>query len=430
MAGGGELLAVPRPGCGLVSVDIALGQGALGEPRGEEGSTSLVAATLDSGTSSASAQQLAARAEVLGGSLGVGAGWERLVPGVEGLAATLDELLELLIEVLADPLFPAAEVETAKARRLAELARRRSSPSALASVALARVMRGTRRERFPLIGLPSSVGVLDREQLVASYRRAAASAPLVVAVGDLDPQRLETLGERLLVAGIGGPAPTPPAAPSSHPDRRRVVVVDREHGSQTELRIGQAGLARLDPRRSTLLVLDALLGGAFVSRLNLELRERLALTYGARSSASSGRHDGTWSVAAGVETDRAGLAVTRTLEVLARLREEGPTEEEVVSARTWRLGTVPFALQSLSSLGARALDIGVFGLPEDDLAASLARLRAVDHQAVLSLARELLRPEDATIIAVGPAATLAPQLAALGEVEVVDPATLEDPAWS
>lgn len=419
-----ELIIVPTPGRGLFQLELALPVSALAEPSGSEGGASLLAMTLDRGTRHHDARELAARAEELGAAVGTSQSWESVSVEVGGLTAHFEALLALMSEIAAEPIFPEAEIATARARRLADFARRRASAAALADGALARLRREPARDALPIAGRPDAVAAFDREQLTDLWSRTRNQRPLLVAAGDFDPQRLlahvQAVGEpRMVRAATIQPERTEP--------RRRVVLIDRPEAAQTEIRIGQTGLGRLDDRRVELMLLEGVLGGNFGSRLNLELRERLALTYGARTSARAGRFDGTLETAAAVHTERAGLAIGRSLEILAALREHGPTADEVEVVRQYRLGAVPYSYQSLSTLASRAFDIGLYQLPTDDLDTTLERLAQASVEDVSVLARRLLDPDSATIVAVGPARQLEPQLQPFGTVERWTAETLESP---
>jgi zinc protease len=419
-----ELIIVPTPGRGLFQLELALPVSALAEPGGCEGVTSLLAMSLDRGTSHHDARSLAARAEELGGAIGTSQSWETVSVEVGGLASHFEPLVELLTEIAADPVFPEAEVATARARRLADFARRRASAGALADAALTRLLRLPSRDALAVAGRPDSVAACGREQLIDLWSRSHRLRPLLIAAGDVDPHRVAAH-----VATLGAPAGVPvPTSPPKRPTaQRRVVLVDRPDAAQTEIRIGQAGLGRLDHRRAELMLLEGVLGGSFGSRLNLELRERLALTYGVRTTARSGRFDGTLETAAAVHTDRAGLAVARSLEILAALRERGPTADEVAVVRQYRLDSVPYSYQSLSTVAGRAFDIGLYELPTDDLDTTLERLAHVSTPEVAALAGTLLDPDRAVIVAVGPAHELESQLRPFGTVERWTAAVLEGP---
>lgn len=421
-----DVLAIETAPSGLFELHVAFDWGALDEPAGEFGLATIVSDTLARGTARLSAVALASQVENRGGSLDAGPGWERLVLSASGPILHQEALLDVLFEVVENASFPADEVATARARRLADFSRRRTRADSLADVALARLLRAGRRDAVPLAGVADAVATFDQERVATAWSLARQGRPVVVLAG-LEPaeQLALRVESRLGVLGCGqnlrerpprSPLPTEPG---------RVVLVDRPAGTQTEIRLGHPALGRFDPRRVEMLLLETVLGGAFGSRLNLELRERLALTYGARANFRAGRHDGTLEISAAVDTDRAGLAISRALEVCAGLRDEGPSEVEVESARQWRLGTIPYALQSLSSLASRALEVGMLGLPTDDLERTMAQLRDVSRPAVAALGREVLTPERAHIVAVGPALELLPQLELLGRVEVISPADLD-----
>lgn len=420
--GGVELYLLPRDTLPLVHLEVALRCGADGEPATARGLATLGAALLSEGTARRSSQQIAEAAEGLGTEVQTSADWDgtylELTLRSEHAAAGLDLLHELLTE--AD--FPEAEVERMKRRRLADLRRRLARPDFLASRQMLRALYPDHVYGESLIGLTDDIERLGRDQVVdwaKVFRRAPAS---LLVTGSFDRRALE---ERMTVWGAFGtdvdePSPT---APPRHRDTRRVVVVDRPQARQTELRVGHIGLPRVHPDRIAAQVLNGLLGGKFTSRLNLSLRERLGVTYGAWSRFSARRGRGPFVAGAAVETDATGRAATEILSEMERLRVEHVPEEELADTRSYLIGTFPYSLQALEGLAGRLEDLAIHpGLPRDAYRRWPGLVAAVDVEAVAEAARKHLHPERATIVAVGPAESLRPQLAALGPLEVVEAA--------
>ncbi|MGH7338550.1 MAG: M16 family metallopeptidase, partial [Myxococcota bacterium] len=203
---------------------------------------------------------------------------------------------------------------------------------------------------------------------------------------------------------------------------RRVIVVDRPQSAQTELRIGHVGTPRTNPDRTRLGVLNALLGGKFTSRLNLNLRERNGFTYGVNSRFVDRRGPGPFVVAAAVGNDVAGAAAAETLAELDRVRESAVSEIELDETKSYLVGVFPYTLQTNGGLLARLADLALYALPSDHLERALAEIRSTTSEQILELAQRYLTPERATIVAVGPAAALTPQLERFGAVEVRTPA--------
>jgi zinc protease len=166
-------------------------------------------------------------------------------------------------------------------------------------------------------------------------------------------------------------------------------------------------------------VLNSVLGGKFTSRLNLSLRERHAVTYGAYSRISGRLGPGPIELGAAVANEAAGLALSEMLAELGRLRETPVAGHELTDARDYLLGVFPYALQTVDGISRRLETLAAHDLPDDYFADYLARIEAVTAAEILECARTHLRPEAAAVVAVGPAAELRPQLAPHGEVRVV-----------
>jgi zinc protease len=417
---GVELLMAPLPGRGLTQIELLCPGGAQHESAAEGGKATLTASLLDEGTSTANALDIARRLEGIGGSLITSADWDAVYLAA-GVPAEHDRrALELLAELARDASFPADEVERLRRQRRAEIRRRSAQPAYLAAVHLAAAIYGDGPYGHSLLGSDDSVAALERRRIVAFARRHVVPAgATLVAVGDFDPKRFGELCDRLLApwAGVGtpaGPAPTPrPTA------RRRIWIVDRPGSTQTELRCGHAGIPRRHADFPRLQVLNSILGGKFTSRLNLSLRERHAVTYGAFSRITGRLAAGPIVLGAAVATEAAGLALGEMLAELDRLRENPVGDDELHDARDYLLGVFPYALQTVGGISRRLETLAVHGLPDDYFTDYLARIEAVTAAELLDCARAHLRPERASAVAVGPAGVLRPQLEPHGEVRVI-----------
>ena len=413
-----ELLMAPLPGRGLTQIELLCPGGAQHESAAEGGKATLTASLLDEGTSTANALDIARRMEGIGGSLITSADWDAVYLAA-GVPAEHDRrALELLAELARDASFPADEVERLRRQRRAEIRRRSAQPAYLAAVHLAAAIYGDGPYGHSLLGSDDSVAALERRRIVAFARRHVVPAgATLVAVGDFDPKRFGELCDRLLApwAGVGTPAgPAPAPRPTA---RRRIWIVDRPGSTQTELRCGHAGIPRRHPDFARLQVLNSILGGKFTSRLNLSLRERHAITYGAHSRISGRLGPGPIVLGAAVATEAAGLALGEMLAELDRLRESPVLVAERDLLRS-RLSEEQLSRQT-DILSRRLETLAVHGLPDDYFTDYLARIEAVTATELLDCARAHLRPERASGVAVGPAGVLRPQLEPHGEVRVI-----------
>ncbi len=419
VANGVELLMAPLPGRGLIQLDLICPGGAQHETAPEAGLATLTASLLDEGTSSASAMDIAGRLEGIGGALATSADWDAIYLSAGVPADHGERALEVLAELASDASFPDAEIARLRRQRRAELRRRSAQPAFQAALQLATAIYGDGAYGHSLLGTDTSITNLDRQRIVRFARRhVAPEGATLVAVGDFEPETFAAHCSRLLARWQVVESPGAPPAPRPTGDRR-IWIVDRPGSMQTELRCGQAGIPRRHADFAPLQVLNSILGGKFTSRLNLSLRERHAVTYGAYSRITGRSGPGPIVLGAAVANEAAGLALGEMLTELNRLREAPVLEEELADARDYLLGVFPYELQTVGGISRRLETLAVHGLPDDYFADYLARVEAVSATELLDCARALLRPEETAAVAVGPAAELQPQLEPYGDVRVI-----------
>jgi zinc protease len=420
LSSGLELILAPRRRAPLVEALLLLPAGGERNPTRRPGLSALTAALLDEGTAQHSGLELALELERLGASLSTGADWESGQVALSVLARDLERGLERLAEVALTPTFPAPEVERLRAQWLAELHRRRDQPAALADEAFAAELFAGSPYRHLLRGNEAALRAVARDEIeefhAGGYRPRGSC---LIVGGGFDEAQLPAIVERFF--GRWRPAgPEPPPRLDDGTERhRRVVIVDLPHATQTELRIGHPGVPRSDPDRTRLGLLNAVLGGKFTSRLNLNLRERHGYTYGVSSRFVDRRGRGPFLVATAVATEVAGAAAAEILGEIARLREEPVGAEELVESRDYLSGVFPYTLQTVHGVLARLADLAVHGLPDDHFERALEEIDATSADDLLELARRHLAPEGAAIVACGPAAQLRTRLEPFGEPRVL-----------
>ena len=201
------------------------------------------------------------------------------------------------------------------------------------------------------------------------------------------------------------------------------MVVHRPEAVQSEIRLGHVGQPRSSPDYFPLMVLNTILGGAFTSRLNLNLRERNGFTYGVRSRFSFHRAAGPWSIATAVGTEVTADAVREAVFEVETLLSEGPTNEEVEAARDYIAGGFPLRFETTGQIASHIAQILIYDLPADYQATYRDRVRSVTRHEALEAARRCIRPEEMTVVVAGDAERVRAPLEELGLAPVeVEPA--------
>jgi zinc protease len=234
-----------------------------------------------------------------------------------------------------------------------------------------------------------------------------------VVAGNLSSGSVRTTAEAAF-GGWQGPEPPQPGAVSlPRAERVQVVLVEHPGAVQSEIRIGHVGVPRNTPDFFSIVVMNTILGGAFSSRLNLNLRERHGFTYAVSSSFVMRREAGPFVVATAVQTEVTGAAVREICTELKRIRREPVTGAELADARQYVAGTFPLRLQTTDGVASNLAELFVYDLPESYLDRFAERILAVTGAEVLEAATRHLHPDRLTVLVVGDAAQVLPQLEAL-----------------
>lgn len=421
LANGVTLLTARSGDLPLVTAHVVVDAGGAAERAGEKGVAWLTSQALDTGTASRTADELAWEVEMLGAELESWVTWDGLHATLTTRADRLGEALDLLADVIRNSAFPAREIERLREEQAAEILRRGTEPRALADDAAVQCIfaPGT-TYHTPLIGAADGVRALTREQVQAFHGRTFTPGnTAVVVVGAVDADAAEREVQRAFGDWQGAAAPPPPAEVKARAQVPTVYLVDRPSAVQSELRIGHVGVARDHEDYFPILVMNALLGGAFTSRLNLCLREKHGFTYGVRSGFGFRREAGPFIIQTAVASDVTARAVAETLREIRELQSEGATEDEVRSARDYLAGTLPLQMQSTGQLADRVADLHTYQLPADYFESHRARLAAVTGDEVQRAAREHVRLGEVAVVVVGNADAVEEDLRELGIGDIV-----------
>jgi zinc protease len=422
LASGLGVWLVPLPDRELVSVHMLTDAGAAAEDEPQAGVAALTAQLLVTGTRTLDAAAFAEATERLGIEVGSESSWDSARAAFVALGSHLDAGLELLADTVTAPRLDAGEFDRLKAERLNDILQARAEPGRLADE---RFLGEVFADGVPYArlsaGRPETVEPLTIESVrdFHASRYAPGVADVVIA-GGFDVDDAVAAVERHL-GGWTGEAPGHRTIEPSQRGGRRVVVIDRPGSVQSELRVGHLGIDRHDERYFPAMVMAALLGGVFGSRLNKRLREELGYTYGARCSFDPRRAVGPFTANAAVQTEVTADAIRELLAQLDRIREAPPGTDELAEVRDFLVGVFPLRFESTSGIAAAIEPLAVYDLPDDYWHTYRSRLEAVTPDDVQAVARELIRPDEALILVVGDASKVADELRAaeLGPLEVL-----------
>lgn len=422
LANGLELILLEDHRLPRIAMGLTLRRGAGSVAPEFAGVADLATELMQRGAGDRDALALARVVEDAGARLSAGASWDTTDLSVSGLSEDEVLLFGILADVALRPRFDPEEFEKARSEQRAAIVSALDDPATLVQWHALETLYDGHRYGTPQIGTAETLARLDVERARAYWTdRFVPGNAIFWAVGDFDPEAMTERVRRVYGALEDRPVPdgTPPP-PAPTPERRRIVVVDKPDLAQARIIVTHEGIARTDPARIALdLLNDALGGSGFSSRLMQRVRSNEGLTYGIGSGFSLRSQPGPFSVATFTRVPMVRRVVDLLLEELEAIRGPKPVQpEELRKFIDYNVGRFGLSLETSDAVLASLVDLEVHGLPDDSLDTFRARVRAVTVDDVARAATAHLHPERAAIIVLGPAEAIVPELEDLGEIEV------------
>ena len=406
----------------VVDVQLLIDAGAARDPSVAPGLATFTATMLQQGAGARSALDVADEAAFLGAQLGTAAGFDGASASIHVPKRRLEAALDLLADVVLRPAFADSEIARQRELRAAQLVQQRDEPVSVANIAFPAIVYGREHPYgHPLNGTDSATARLARESVAEFYRTYyRPNGARILVVGDV------TLAEarRLIAARFGGwqqgdvPAfPIPAAAPPAA--ARTVYLIDKPGAAQSVVRIGHLGPVRTTPDWFALDVLNTILGGAFTSRLNQNLRETRGYTYGAFSQFVPRRLSGAFVALASVVTAKTDSSLIEFLKELRRIRDETVAPAELAKAKAYLTLGLPGDFETTGGAAARFRELLSLGLPLDYYDRYVDRINAVTAADVQRVARQYIDPDHFDIVVVGDKSQIEAGIKALNEGPIV-----------
>lgn len=415
LANGMTLWLVPRPGFPKVALTFAVRGGMAEDPKPLPGLSQLLVATIDQGTKTRSARQIAEEIQAAGGDLSGSARADAIVISTGVLASKTDAALDVLADVMENATFPDSEVELAKRNAADNLRGQEAQPGFLASRALAKAVFG---EHPYSVTSPTqeSISRATPADLRQEYaRRFRPDQTALVAVGDFDAAKLAAAIENKFGAWkAASGAPVADVGKPQEGNSHAVLYVARAGSVQTTLAFGSFGPTQRDPDYAATEVANAIYGGMFGSRLILNIREDKGYTYSPGSFLQGRRDAGLFETRADVRNAVTGASVNEIEYELNRMATTSPTDEEMNEARRYLVGIKAIVLQLEGSVANQLATLWIMGLPPEELGIESEKIQKTTAQEVDAVARKYFPFSRQTVVAVGEPKVIEDQLGIFG----------------
>ncbi|MFN2445782.1 MAG: M16 family metallopeptidase [Vicinamibacterales bacterium] len=417
LSNGLEIRAVAHRTVPLVSASLLVRGGSAADPADLPGLTALTGDLLDEGADGDDALAIADAVARIGGELDLDVGHDAVLLTLTMLGRFLPQGLELLARLATRPTLAEGDFDRVRTLRLERLKQLRDHPPALAERAFAQFLYGRHPYGHLSIGTEEALRACRLDDVRTFYRGLFRpdGATLVVA-GDFAEDALidgaaaafadwHTPADDWSIdreAGMKAPPETAPA---------RLGVIRRPAATQSELRIGHVCASRNTPDFHVLLVLNAILGGQFVSRVNLNLREQKGYTYGVRTSFDLRRGAGPFVLQTSVQTEVTVPAIRESLGEIDGIRgSRPPTDDELSLAQASLTRGYARGFETMQQVARAVAQLALHELPDTYFEEFVSRVGAVTKEDLHRVSHQYLDPKRLAVVIVGDVERVAAEL--------------------
>lgn len=412
-----KIWTVRHPAVPVVAVMLLLRSGSAADPPDKEGLAAIALDMLDEGSGSRSAIDMHELLARLGTRLDSDIGPDSMALSLTALSRVVEPALGILADMAARPSLLDNDFLRIRQLRLHRLKQLRDVPGAVADRAFVRLLYGSHPYGHTPLGNERSLTAIGADDVRAFHRSVIdPSASTLIAVGDCDHESICRAARAAFAGWSGGPvAEVTPPADRDMPAPARINVVPRPGAPQSELRIGHVAAPRHTPDYHALVVANAVLGGLFVSRINLNLREDKGLTYGVYTGFDFRRWPGPFALYGSVDTAGTARAIQESLAEIAAIRgPRPPTPAELSLAIAGLTRGYARNFETAEQVARAVMQLALYDLPDDFFAEFVPRIERLTTDEVVRVAERHLDPGRLTTLVVADHDRIRDDLATLG----------------
>jgi len=429
LSNGLKVVLAERHAVPVVQLSLIVDAGHAADSLAKPGTSNLALAMISNGTKTRNALQISARADELGAEISAGSTLDTSFISLNAISSELPDSLELFSDLLLNPTFPEAELVRLKNQSIASIQQAKSQPRGIASRLFPSLIYGEGHpyaNPFSGIGTEATVESMTVGELRTFYKRWVRpdNATLLI-VGDTTLPQIQPLLEKRLAGWKAPPEalPTKQVSAVPLPSKPRIFLVNRTGAEQSLVFAVHLAPPRSDPENVAFETVNTVLGGSYVSRINMNLRQDKHWSYGAGSSLIDAKGQRPFVVSALVQTDKTAESIQETLKELRGLAgAHQATEAEIRAAKDSLVLSLPGSNETAREVASSYADILTFGLPDSYLNEYVDKVEALSPTDLQTAATQLIHPDALTWVIVGDLNAIeAPvRKLSIGEVKVLD----------
>ncbi|HPP01905.1 MAG: insulinase family protein [Candidatus Omnitrophica bacterium] len=427
LSNGLDLVVVENHSVPLVNFRLLVDAGYAADSFSLPGMASMAMEMLDEGTQTRDTLKISEELITLGAELNTWANLDECVVRLSTLKTTLDQSLEIFLDVLFNPTFPEKELDRVKKEQIAAIQMEKKTPDSMALRVLPKLLYGEGHAYSnPLTGsgTEESVQKMTREDIVQFYETwfKPNNAALIV-IGDITIDEMVPKIEKLFAGWKPGDVPQKNLEAVQRPDSPQVYLIDRPGSDQSVIYAGHVAVPKANPDEIANETVINILGGKFTSRLNMNLREDKHWTYGARTRLLDAEGPRPFFAQAPVQSDKTKDAILEIQKELADIADNRPpSAAELKESQAQRTLNLAGRWETMNAVENSLEEILRFGLPDDYYRTYAGRILSLTVEDTARAAKNLIHPHHLTWVVVGDRAKIESSLKELGfgEVRLID----------
>jgi zinc protease len=426
LTNGLKVVLAERRSIPQVRFDLVLDAGYAADQFAAPGTANMALGMLDEGTTTRSSLAISEELLRLGANYGTFSRLDYSSVSLEALKENLDPSLALFSDIVLNPAFPEADFARLKRQALAGIQQEKADPVSSALRVLPGILYGRDHayaQPWSGAGTEAALSRLERKDVVAFHRtwfKPNHATLIVVGAATLDEMRPRL--ERYFGSWRPGDVPVKNVG-RVEPPTSAVYLLDRPGTEQTVLLAGSIAPAKNNPAEPAIETMNAIFGGNFGSRINMNLRESKHWSYGAFTIFRDARGQRPFVAYAPVQTDKTKESVLELRKEMQGILGAQPIEaEELEKAKSTLTLTLPGGWETMAAVSADIRSLVVFGLDDRYFDTYADRVRGVTAAAALAAATDVVKPDKMVWVVVGDRAKIEPGLRELnlGEIKLID----------
>ena len=384
-----------------VSMRLLVRVGSASDPKGKLGLDHELAALLDQGTDTKSAEQLADAIDFIGGAMGAGAATDVTYLNMVVMKDSFLTGLRMLSDMARRPAFAQAEIDRQRQQTVSALQVSLEDPDYIADAVFDRLVYGFHPYGMPHTGTPETISAITRDDLFAFHKKYFVPNNAILAVvGDVTAEEAFDGVKKVFGDWERSPVTVEPFIEPPAPTRR-LIVVNKPDAVQTEVRVGHLGIPRKHADYMATSLAIRILGGEGSNRLHNVLRTQRGLTYGAQADMDALKESGDFEAHTNTRSQATAEVLRLIVDEFWRLQRDPVSERELSDAKAYLTGSFPLTIETPDAIAMQVLNVVFYDLPIEDLQTFRDRVNAVTTADIERVAKAYLKPDRLSVVLVG-----------------------------